>query len=127
MSLDQKTRQELKKKLMEEKALLESDLSSFAKKDPGTKDNWETVFPEMGEGQTGSHASEDEAADEIEEFENLTAQERSLESRLAEVNRAISRFDTDAYGICRTCKKEISLERLKANPAAGFDMEHTPE
>src|SRR3989344_1234584 len=115
--------EELKQKLLEEKALLEKDLSSFAKKDPNMKGDWDTGFPQMGEAQSGSHSSLDESADEVEEFENLTAQEHSLESRLAEVNRSLERMGKGNYGICQKCGKEISQERLQANPAAEFDIE----
>ena len=116
---------ELKKKLFEEKTLLERELSSFAKKDPDMKGDWDTSFPQMGEAQSGSHSSLDESADEVEEFENLTAQEHSLESRLVEVNRALERTEKNGFGICQKCGKEISLERLQANPAAEFDIEHS--
>lgn len=120
--MDKNLIEELKKKLFEEKNLLEKELSSFAKKDPSMKDDWDTIFPQGGEAQSGSHSSLDESADEVEEFENLTAQEYSLESRLAEVNRALERTEKDNYGVCQKCGKEISEERLRANPAAEFDI-----
>lgn len=119
--------EELKKKLLDEKALLEKELSSFAKKDPSMKGDWDTVFPQGGEAQSGSHSSLDESADEVEEFENLTAQEHSLESRLEEVNRALERIDAGKFGICQKCGKEILEERLRVNPAAEFDIGHGAE
>lgn len=121
--MDKALFEELKKKLLDEKALLEKELSSFAKKDPNMKDDWDTTFPQAGEAQSGSHSSLDESADEVEEFENMTSREFTLESRLAEVNRALERTE-NGYGSCQTCGKEISKERLYANPAAEFDMEH---
>ena len=122
--MDKTLLEQLKQKLLEEKALLEKELSSFAKKDPNMKDDWDTGFPQMGEAQSGSHSSLDESADEVEEFDNLTAQEHSLESRLAEVNRALERTEKGNYGVCQKCGKEILEERLQANPAAEFDIEH---
>lgn len=114
---------ELKSKLLEEKTLLEKELSSFARKDPNVKGDWDTIFPQMGEAQSGSHASLDESADEVEEYDNLTSREYSLEERLAEVNRALERTEKGGYGLCQKCGKEISRERLLANPAAEFDVE----
>jgi len=125
--MDAALREELKKKLIEEKALLEGDLSSFAKKDPNMKDDWDTLFPQAGEAQSGSHDSLEESATKVEEYENLTAQEFSLETRLAEVNRALQRVEKGTYGTCLVCKKEIPVPRMKANPAAEFDIEHSEE
>ncbi|KKS37225.1 MAG: Transcriptional regulator, TraR/DksA family [Parcubacteria group bacterium GW2011_GWA2_42_14] len=121
--MDKTLLEQLKQKLLEEKVLLEKDLSSFAKKDPNMKGDWDTVFPQMGEAQSGSHSSLDESADEVEEYENLTAKEFTLETRLAEVNRALERINKDGFGLCQKCGKEISKERLYANPAAEFDIE----
>ena|SRR3989338_426872 len=118
---------ELKQKLLEEKTLLEKDLSSFAQKDLKMKGDWDTAFPQMGEAQSGSHSSLDESADEVEEFENLTAKEFTLETRLAEVNRALERVAKDNFGLCQKCGKEISEERLRANPAAEFDIGHSAD
>ena len=72
-------------------------------------------------------ASTDEMADEIEEYETVLEAEHTLESRLLAVNLALERIGNNAYGFCKTCKKEIPTERLRANPAAEFDMEHTPK
>ena len=45
------------------------------------------------------------------------------ESLLREIRDAIKRIDTDGYGICDICGKEISAERLKAIPYARQCME----
>lgn len=122
--MDQEIISELKHKLIDEKNLIEKDLSSFARKDLKAKGGWDTIYPEMGDAQTGAHLSLEEAADEVEEYENLTAREQSLESRLAEINRAFERMKNGRYGLCIKCQKEIPIERLRANPAAEFDIEH---
>src|SRR3989344_7305772 len=103
--MDTKIINELKQKLLDEKDLIEKDLSSFAKKDPKMKGDWDTIYPEMGDAQTGAHSSIEEAADEVEEYDNLTAQEFSLESRLAEINRALERIEKNGYGLCLKCRK----------------------
>ena len=113
-----------KKILEEQRDQLTAELSSIAKKDPHMKDNWIADFPQMEAGENGSHASRDEQEDEVEEYEVKLAAEHSLESRLLHVTRALHRIEVGEYGTCLTCKKEISMERLEANPAAEFDMEH---
>ena len=123
--MDKKLLNELKQKLLEEKKLLEDELSSFAKKDPDMKGDWDTVYPDMAQAQDLSSSSLEEQADEVEEYENLTSREFVLESRLKEVNDALGRMEKDGYGVCEKCGKEISEERLLANPAAGCDVKHT--
>ena len=122
--MEKKYIEDLKKKLLEEKTLLEKELSGFALKDPKMKGDWDTVFPQMGEFQSGSHSSLEESADEVEEFENLTSREHTLESRLQEVNSALERILGGTYGVCKSCGKEIPSDRLQANPAAECDIEH---
>lgn len=110
--------------LEKERERLTAGLSSIAKPDPVMKGNWIADFPQMETGETGSHVSRDAEEDEVEQYEVNLAAEHSLESRLLAVTRALHRIDTGTYGICANCKKEIPLERLNANPAAEFDIEH---
>lgn len=122
--IDQATIQELKTALEQERDRLTAGLSSIAKPDPAIKGNWIADYPQMETGETGSHASRDEEEDEVEQYEVNLEAEHSLESRLLAVTRALHRIDTGTYGICAACKQEIPLERLTANPAAEFDIEH---
>ena len=117
--------QELAAALAGEHDKLVSELKSFATEDPHMKGNWNARFPHFEIGETGSHASLEEEADEVEDYETRLEMEHTLESRLLEVNRALQRMQQGTYGICSTCKKEISLDRLRANPAAAFDIEHS--
>lgn len=119
--------EQFKTQLLEEKGRLEKELASFAIKDPKMKGDWDTVFPaEASPDMRGSHSSMDEQADIREEYETDLAQEQSMESRLAEVNRALGRIQNNGFGVCRACRRPISEERLKANPAAEYDIEHQP-
>ena len=113
-----------KKILEEQRDRLIAELSSIAKKDPHMKDNWIADFPQMEAGENGSHASRDEQEDEVEEYEVRLEAEHSLESQLLHVTRALHRIETGEYGVCPTCKKEIPMERLEANPAAEYDIKH---
>ena len=119
--------EEFKKVLTQEKKRLERELESFATKDPRMRDNWNATFPAGAPLPASmSHSSQDEQADLREEFETELAQEQSLELRLREVKRALDRIAEGTFGICRGCGKPISDERLRANPAAEYDMEHQP-
>ena len=123
--MDDHTLQELKNVLEQERATLIAELKSIAKPAPHLAGDWNAQFPKFEAEESGSHSSRDEEADEVEEYETRLATEHSLESRLLAVTSALARIQRDSYGKCGRCGKEISLERLHANPAAEFDLEHT--
>ena len=112
--MDKKTISELKKRLEQERILLEKDLLKFADKDKRIPNDYDTRFPDLG----GRSSAPDEDAKEIETYENLLAVEYALELRLKEVNKALEKIKENNYGHCEICKKDIQLERLKANAAA---------
>lgn len=119
---------ELTRRLEEEKRRLEAELSLLATKDPKMRGDWDARFPSPPSGAPPSaHASQEEQADAFEEYETERAQEQSLESRLAEVDGALERIRANAYGTCRACGRTISEARLRANPAAEYDIEHQPK
>ncbi|MDP3778492.1 MAG: TraR/DksA C4-type zinc finger protein [bacterium] len=115
---------EFKKTLSQERDRLTAELSSIAKPDPNMKGNWIADYPQMETGETGSHSSQDSEQDEVEEYEVRLEAEHSLESRLLSVIKALHRIDTHTYGKCAKCGNAIPMERLQANPAAEFDIEH---
>ncbi|MBI3630878.1 MAG: TraR/DksA C4-type zinc finger protein [Candidatus Sungbacteria bacterium] len=117
---------ELEAALRQERARLVGELSAIAKPDPRAPGRWDTRFPKFEAVETGSHAAEDEEADEVEEYEVRLAEEGSLETRLLAVTRALERIAKGGYGLCVSCKKPIPLQRLRANPAAEYDISHTP-
>jgi len=108
--LDQKIVDELKAKLMEEKKALEKELSAIAKP-TGTPGVYETKHDEIGESQ-------DENATEAEEYSDNFALENNLEKQLKEVNNALGRMKNGTYGACDNCGTQLSLDRLRAYPAA---------
>lgn len=122
--MDQTTLVELKKSLEEEREKLAAELKSIATADPKVKGNWNAKYPQFETGEYGSHASLDEEADEFEEYEVRLEAEHSLESRLLQTNKALERLAKGVYGKCLKCSKEISVERLRANPAAEFCLNH---
>ncbi|MCD6550126.1 TraR/DksA C4-type zinc finger protein [bacterium] len=107
---------QLKKKLEKEKESIKNELSKFAKEDKNLKGDWDTQFPSFGKETSGS--SLEKAADEVEEYESLLPVEFSLEKKLQDINIALEKIKKGTYGICEKCKKPISIQRLKAFPAA---------
>lgn len=102
----------LRQALEKEKVLLEQELSGFAKKDAKVPGDWDSAHPRVPEG------NEEEAADEVEEYESNISIEQELELKLKEVRAALERMEKGTYGICETCGSEIQKERLLAVPSA---------
>jgi len=125
--LDQKTISELKTALEKERNLLMSELETIATPDPNLKGDWDIKHFEWSENQiTSEEALEgDESVNESDEDMKNKALSDHLELRLKEINNALARIEDGTYGICEECKKEIPIERLKANPAAIADVEHS--
>lgn len=109
----------LKERLLEEKALLEGQLSDVGRKNPDVPGDWEAK-PEDTEQQ----ADENVAADRIEDLANNSAILGELEERYQDVLRALSRIDEGRYGICEVSGEAIEPERLDANPAARTCVAH---
>lgn len=110
MPIDEKIKEELKNKLLEEKGRLEKELSSFARP-TGVPGSYETKFEDIG-------TDPDENASEVEAYADNLALENNLEKQLREINEALDRMDKGTYGICDNCRQEIGLDRLRAYPAA---------
>ncbi len=112
--MDEKNIKELEELLKEKKRELEEKLSSMAKKDPQIKGDWDTKFPSFNKPH-GARVSE-EAADEVEEYENLLPVEHILELKLQDVNQALEKIKKNKYGFCEKCQKPIDFLRLKISP-----------
>jgi DnaK suppressor protein len=108
--------EKIKKKLEDEKALVEKELKNFAKEDKKLKGDWDTRFPYF-DGEIGSGNLE-KAAGEVEEYEAKLPLEYALEIRLRDVALALKKIARGKYGICEKCKKPIEVERLTIYPEA---------
>lgn len=105
---------ELKKKLEEEKKLLERELASVGRINPDNPEDWEATSEDLNIPQ----ADMNERADEITDFEDRSAIEYELEERHNKVKDALKRIEEHTYGVCTVCHQDIEAERMVANPAA---------
>lgn len=111
---------DLKAKLLEEKARLESEMRGVAHKNPSIAGDWEPSAPDLN----NPTADPNDVADSIEMFEENAAIEVELEARLVEVETALARIEGGSYGKCRICGIDIEEARLNANPAAPTCIAH---
>ena len=102
--------EKVKTKLEKEKQGLIKELDSFAEKKKNLKSDWNARFPNFQ-----GHNLEEEA-DEVEEYENLLSIEKTLETKLGQIDLAIENMKEGKYGTCKVCHQEISKERLEAIP-----------
>lgn len=111
--------EEFKQKLQEEKARLEDELSKLARKEG--EGEYEAKFEDMGR-------SEEDNAEEVENYTANLSITETLETNLKDVNDALGRIEKGSYGTCENCdKKEIKIERLNAYPAARLCMDCAEE
>lgn len=59
----------------------------------------------------------DALADKYEEETTNEGVLGTLEERLKEVTEALVRIESQTFGICKKCNKNIEIEKLEANPA----------
>lgn len=123
--LHSETTQKLKTLLQEEHDNLVTELKGIARPNPGRTGAWTVNFPQFELEESGSSSDRESEADEVEEFEANLSAEDSLATRLLEINRALERMEKRTYGVCAQCKRDIPEERLFANPAAEFCIEHS--
>ncbi len=75
-------------------------------------------FDERREGSP--FGKREEEATEAFELEKRLAFEKRLREQLAEVERALEKFDQDTYGLCDICGQKIDPDRLEALPQANL-------
>lgn len=64
------------------------------------------------------HEHPTEHAGEMEEHERLLAIRENLLQMFEQCDDALGRLERGEYGLCRSCGKEIAIERLRALPYA---------
>ena len=106
--------QTYKTKLEEEKTLLTEELGALGRVDK--KGDWEA----MPESEINAQEVPDDGdmAERSEDYEERSSKLLALESRLVDINHALSLIETNKYGQCEICGMEIEEKRLEANPSA---------
>lgn len=95
---------------------LKAELDEFTKQNPRNREDYITTFENIGD-------KEDENAEEVATYSTNLTLERTLESSLRDVDRAMERIKSGSYGICKYCSKEISEKRLEARPSSSSCIE----
>lgn len=106
--------QSLKEKLVQEKNKLEQELTQVGRKNPEDPSDWDATTPE----KPADLAEEGDVAEQLEEFDNNSAEVGQLEIQLKDVMDALARIENGTYGICEVGGEQIEEDRLEANPSA---------
>jgi|SRR3989344_393793 len=106
--------EQLKKRLLGEKALVEQELRTVGRLNPENSNDWETT----AENSNLDPAEQEERAAGISGFADRNAVEFELEERFNEIKGALLHMEKGTYGKCIVCKKDIEEDRLNAYPAA---------
>lgn len=118
--MDNKDIQQFKKKLEEEKDLLQKELETVGRVNPDNPKDWEAKPSDTDFLATDPN----EVADNIENFEENTAILKQLEIKWNNVKNALERIESGTYGTCEISGEKIEKERLEANPAARTCLTH---
>ena len=76
-----------------------------------------------GQREGSPFGKREEGATEAFELEKRMALERRLTDVLAEVERALKKYEAGTYGICDLCSRPIEPARLEALPQANLCLE----
>lgn len=98
--------------------MVQIDLREHGSKEP------DGIWDPSSSGLDGEEADSADAADQIEELVTNVPIVHDLASRTRDIDDALAKMETGAYGICEIGSEEIPWERLVANPAARTCIEH---
>jgi RNA polymerase-binding protein DksA len=111
MALDPKFIKEMEVELKDQKQKITAQLAEISTKNTKNPGDYNASFPNYGD-------AEDENAAEVTTFSNNLTMERTLETTLRDVNKALENIARGKYGICKYCHKEIDEKRLRARPTS---------
>lgn len=116
--MEQAELQEFKKQLLELKAEIEKELAGVSEPDTGDHEpgSYRAKFPNFGEENYLDAGSD--SPEEVAEFQLNSSITPQLEAHLEKVKAALERIENGSYGKDITTGEPISIERLRANPAA---------
>jgi len=111
MTLDNTVLKEIETNLTAEKQKLEAQLANISTKNIKNPADYNATFPDFG-------SAEDENAAEVATYSNNLTLERTLESALRDVVKALESIKSGAYGTCKYCGNAIDEKRLRARPTS---------
>jgi len=111
MALSKKFIEQVEADLKDQQGKLETQLAELSTKNAHNPNDYNASFPNFGD-------SEDENAAEVTQFSNNLTLERTLESTLRDVKKALESIKAGKYGMCKYCGKEIDEKRLSARPTS---------
>jgi len=104
-----------KQKLEEELQVVEEELNELGWKNKETGE-WDATGKELD--VTTPMADSNEAADQLEDYQERQGETSTLEARRTDVKDALAKIKDGTYGTCEICGEQIEEDRLEANPAA---------
>ncbi len=111
-----------RKRLEDEKDLLEAELKTIGRINPDNPADWEATPDQQ---QEILESDDNEVGDKIEGYENNIAILVPLENRYNEIKKALGKIESgEGFGICEIGGEPIELDRLEANPAAATCKAH---
>lgn len=116
MALDKAFIKEMESGLKVEKTKLQAQLAEISTNSSRNPGENTASFPNFGD-------AEDENAAEVTTFSNNLTLERTLETGLRDVDKALASIAEGTYGVCKYCHKDIDEKRLRARPASSSCIE----
>ena len=92
-------KEKFKPLLLKEKEALEEKLAELTDVDFGT---------DIDSGE--------EESDETEEISTNVSLEEGFRGRLEDIDAALEKIESGAYGVCENCGEDIEMDLLEANP-----------
>jgi DnaK suppressor protein len=112
--------EELRTTLLTRQADLQRQIADLRQSEQGPEDQ-----PEDATYNDPSDSGD--ASVDLQDREDTSEALRALQAQLDEVEHALAKFATGAYGICERCGRPIPLARLRVLPEARYDVEYEEE
>lgn len=110
-TMDKTTLKKFEELLTKEQKRLTAELAKFTKRNIHNAEDFDAKFPNYGD-------EEDENIQEVSNYSDYLALEKTVEKDLQDVNSALKKVKDGTYGICKYCNKPIDEKRLLARPAS---------
>lgn len=109
----------IKENLEKERDVLLGQMRDIGIFDPETNE-WDATPEE----RSSKESDQNDMADRFEDYESRSNMIKVLEARLNSVLDSLKEIEGESFGKCEVCKKNIEMDRMKANPAAKTCKKH---